>query len=90
MAVRYEKLKQLKIQNHFLVIKKKEINKNSNPSGYRFFFSRGEENSLSDDNRLIGFKDMKSLNHTYIHSRKKNYQNQPIYTHRQIHTTFNF
>ena len=67
MAVRYKKLKKLKIQNRFLVIKKKKINKNSNLSGYRFF-SRDEENSLSDENRLVGFEDMKSFHsHTHIH-----------------------
>ena len=69
-----KKSKKLKIQNRFLVIKHKNINKNSNPSGCLYFPSSLETNriNLPDKNRLIRFGDMKCLNiHTHIHTSTK-------------------
>ena len=58
------------------------MNKNLNPSGY-WFYSWDEENSVSHENRLIGFEDVKSFylhTYRYIHD-KNNYQNQLKYTY---------
>ena len=96
-----KKSKELKIQNRFLVIKQKKINKTSNPLRVPLFSQETKGISFTRRKSVYSFRRYEELKYTHTHTHKrthartdthiqenKNHQNQIIYTYIAIQHLF--